>query len=337
MTLAPEKEVEAATVVTEQPPVQGAPKAPRPPRGPRPPKPPKPPRRPPSAAIVYAPLTPVQVFARSSFALVAILVLGFVADIALLSGVQHASSQQQLLNTYREQLAEGTAPVSEGDVDDHLLADGVPVGIIRIPAIGVDEVIVEGTSAGDLMAGPGHRRDTVLPGQEGTSVLFGRAAAYGGPFGRIESLQPGDAFSVLTGQGLMEFEVIGVRYAGDPAPPDPEAGESRLVLVTARGPAFAPSGVAYLDAQLVGDAKPQGARQTTGASLLPSHRALATDLTTVWALIFALQFLLLVEAAAVWVIPRIGGRKAWIVFAPLALLGGLWVSTQLVLLLPNLL
>jgi len=311
--------------------------APRGSKPPRPPQPPRPPRRAPKAAAVYAPLTPMQVFARTSFALLAILVLGFVADVTLLSRLQHGASQQELMNTFREQLSEGTAPVSEGDVDDHLLVDGAPVALIEIPQLGIHEVVVEGTSAGALMNGPGHRRDTVLPAQEGDSVIMGRAAAFGGPFAGIEKLQPGDRFTVLTGQGRFGFEVIGVRYAGDPEPPARRSGESRLVLTTARGLAFAPSGVAYVDTRLIVPAQERGTRQTTWASLPESHLPLATDTSTVWALVFALQFLLLVEAAAVWTIPRIGGRKAWIVFAPLALIGGLWAATQIVLLLPNLL
>ena len=37
---------------------------------------------------------------------------------------------------------------------------------MQIPAIGLhDVVIVEGTDSGDLRDGPGHRRDTPLPGQ----------------------------------------------------------------------------------------------------------------------------------------------------------------------------
>ena len=36
--------------------------------------------------------------------------------------------------------------------------------------------------------GPGHQRNTVLPGQEGTSVLMGRAATYGRPFADLTEL-----------------------------------------------------------------------------------------------------------------------------------------------------
>ena len=41
---------------------------------------------------------------------------------------------------------------------------GDPVGRIRIPEIGVSQVIVEGTDGGTLRKGPGHYPETPLPG-----------------------------------------------------------------------------------------------------------------------------------------------------------------------------
>jgi sortase A len=269
--------------------------------------------------------------------MLALVLLAFLVNIAALSHIQHAVAQQQLYNALKEQLADGTLPVSEGDIDDVLLRDGAPVALLEIPQIGVHEVVVEGSNSATLMSGPGHRRDTVLPGQAGVSVILGRVAAYGGPFSRIQELPPDSEFSVITGQGKQIFRTIGVRYAGDPTPPSIQSGESRLVLQSARGPAYIPSGVIYLDAELVGDAEDRGARQTTFASLPESNLALGVDTSTLWALVFALQYLIVVEVALLLTTPRIGGRKAWIVFVPLASIGGLWVATQLVLLLPNLL
>jgi sortase A len=307
------------------------------PRGTRPPRPPKVPKRMPRSLMPLVPLTPGQIFARSALALVAALFFAFAANLMVLSHLQHLVAQQQLTDAYREQLAAGTAPVSEGAFDDTLLPDGAPVAILQIPSIGVNEVVVEGTSSADTKSGPGHRRDTVLPGQEGISVIMARQAAYGGPFSRIQELAPGEEFSVLTGQGVQTFSVIGVRYAGDPAPPNPTAGESRLLLETARGPAFIPSGVARVDAQLVSETQPAGARQTAYSTLPVEDRELATDMTTIWALVFALQFFVVAEIAAVWSYRRIGAQKMWVVFVPVMFLAGLLVADQVTRLLPNLL
>jgi sortase A len=51
------------------------------------------------------------------------------------------------------------------------LADGAPIGRIRIDRLGLDEIIVEGTSDAALRAGPGHLRGTPLPGEAGNSVV----------------------------------------------------------------------------------------------------------------------------------------------------------------------
>ncbi|TFC80948.1 sortase [Cryobacterium sp. TMT1-21] len=274
---------------------------------------------------------------RTALTIVAVLIFGFLAHLTIFGQVQHFVSQQQLTNSLRAELAQGTAPVSEGTVDRVLLAAGAPVALIDIPAIGVHEVVVEGTDSGTLRAGPGHRRDTVLPGQAGYSVIMGRAAAYGGPFARLQELRPGQQFTVITGQGRQKFSVLGVRYAGDPMPAPLGAGKSRLVLETARGPAFVPSGIARVDAELVSETKPAGTRATTFVTLPAVDRELATDTETVWALVFALQFLLLVELAAVWAYRRVGLRKTWTVFLPVVTVGGLFVADQVVRLLPNLL
>lgn len=308
-------------------------------RVPKPPKPPKPPKRAPRAPRVLEPLTQRKLLLRSCLALVSALLIAFVLNVTVLSQIQHLVSQQQLSNAFREQLMAGTVPVSEGDFNGSLVADGAPLALLSIPVLGVNEVIVEGSSAAVLKNGPGHRRDTVLPGQAGVSVIMGRAAAFGGPFARIQELAPGDRFTVRTAQGNQVFQVIGVRYAGDPAPAPapPAAGQSRLVFETARGAAFAPDGVARVDAQLVGAAKPAGIRQTTFTALPAQDRAMSTDTSTVWALVFALQFLVVVEIGAVWAFRRIGAQKTWVVFIPLTILAALLAANQVTILLPNLL
>lgn len=320
------------TVVIPRPP-----SATRPPKPPRAPRVPKPPRRAPRAPRAPQPLTQSQVIARGLFGILAAMLLTFALNVTAFSQIQHLVAQQQLSNEFIQELANGTAPVSEGDYNGALLADGAPIGVIDIPAVGVHEIISEGTSADTMKSGPGHRRDTVLPGQVGVSVVFGRAAAYGGPFGRIQELAPGDRFTVRTGQGQETFSVIGVRYAGDPAPSAPTGSQSRLILESARGAAFIPSGIAYVDAQAVGSALPAGVRQTSYLALPQPDHAMATDNSTVWALVFALQFLLAVEIAAVWCYRRVGAQKTWVVFVPLTLLAALCVTNQVTILLPNLL
>ncbi|MCU1480289.1 MAG: sortase [Subtercola sp.] len=282
------------------------------------------------------PLGPIQTVLRGVLLLVAAMLFAFAANLTILSHVQHFVAQQQQLNELRVEAAAGTLPVSEATFDEKLVPDGAPVGFIDIPSINVHEVISEGTSGDVLKSGPGHRRDSVLPGQAGISTVMGRAAAFGGPFSRIQELAPGDTFTVVTGQGTQRFAVIGVRYSGDPVPTF-RGGTSRLTLITARGLAYVPTAVAYVDAELTSQVQPAGARQTTFLALPARDTTMATDTSTLWALVFALQFLLAVEIGAVWAFRRIGAQKTWVVFAPLSILAALYVSNQMILLLPNLL
>lgn len=323
MTTSPPAERQATRAITSE-------------EGTRPRNPPRRPRRPPRPRLLLAPLTHAQLLVRGALVMVTVVTLGFVANMVGLSQLQHLISQQELRSDFSGQLTAGTAPVSEGDFAGVLLDDGVPVARIQIPAIGVNEIVVEGTTSGDLAKGPGHRRDSVLPGQVGTSVILGRATAYGGPFGRIQELPPGETISVVTGQGESLFKVKGVRYAGDPMPAAVTPGQSRLVLVSARGAPYAPSGVVRVDADLVSTVQAPGARQTSFAALPGSQRELGSDFSTLWALVFALQFLLLAEAAAAYFWRRVGSAKTWVVFAPVLLLAGLITADQITRLLPNL-
>jgi LPXTG-site transpeptidase (sortase) family protein len=283
------------------------------------------------------PLTPQTKLLRRLLVVLSALLLSIVLGLVVVGPIRHLVAQQQLSDTFRAQLEEGTAPVSEGDYKGELLPDGAPVAIIDIPRLGVHEVVVEGTDSEATQMGPGHRRDTSLPGQVGESVIMGRAAGYGGPFARIQELAPGDEFTIITGQGEHTFEVIGLRYAGDPAPPRLTAGQSRVILTTARGVPFVPAGIARVDAQLVSDAQPRGQRLTNFLTLPQADREMRGDSTMAWALVFALQLLIVVEIAAVWAYRTVGPRRTWIVFAPLTLFAGLWVTGEIVRLLPNLL
>ncbi len=87
-------------------------------------------------------------------------------------------------------------------------ADGQPVGIIEIPKIGLERVIVQGVSKADLKKGPGHYPGTPLPGQAGNSGIAGHRTTYGAPFNRIDELSPGDQVLITTPQGRFTYKVI---------------------------------------------------------------------------------------------------------------------------------
>ncbi|MEI7886059.1 MAG: class E sortase [Actinomycetes bacterium] len=94
--------------------------------------------------------------------------------------------------------APATAPPPEGE----------PVGVITIPKIDLQRIIVEGVAKPDLKKGPGHYPGTPLPGQAGNSAIAGHRTTYGAPFNRIDELEPGDEIKVGTPQGEFTYVVI---------------------------------------------------------------------------------------------------------------------------------
>lgn len=86
-------------------------------------------------------------------------------------------------------------------------ADGQPVGLLQIPKIGVDKVIVEGTNTTDLRQGPGHYAGTPLPGQPGNAAIAGHRTTYGAPFYNLNEMAIGDPVVVTTTQGVFTYKV----------------------------------------------------------------------------------------------------------------------------------
>jgi sortase A len=214
---------------------------------------------------------------------------------------------------------------------------GAPVALLNAPRAGLrDTVVVEGTSGGDLLAGPGHLSNTPLPGQAGNAVLLGKAATAGAPFSRVTDLRRGDSITVRTGQGLFHYRVRGHLVNGGRLPRIP-ATSGFLVLGTSAGSgAFAslsPSHVVYVYARLVGSAKPapHGRPHTVPSSQLPGHNDPgAWPFVALWTIA-----LLAASAACWWLWSYWGLLRTWIIGAPV-LFALLWAfSDEAMRLLPN--
>jgi sortase A len=87
------------------------------------------------------------------------------------------------------------------------LDPGDAVGRIMMPSIGVSEVFVEGTGAGDLRSGPGHYPATPLPGERGTVAIAGHRTTYGAPFRRVDQLDDGDRIELRMPYGRFVYRV----------------------------------------------------------------------------------------------------------------------------------
>jgi sortase A len=87
------------------------------------------------------------------------------------------------------------------------LEPGDPMGRIVMPSIGVSDVFVEGTGAGDLRTGPGHYPATPLPGERGTVAIAGHRTTYGAPFHDVDDLERGDRIELRMPYGRFVYRV----------------------------------------------------------------------------------------------------------------------------------
>ena len=248
--------------------------------------------------------------------------------VVVLSGVQEGRVQHQLLAKFREEVVEGTIPVGSH------IPQGEPVATIRIPRLHVrDLVVVEGTASSDLESGPGHRRDSPLPGEAGTAFVLGRSATFGAPFGQIAHLKAGDAIDVTTGEGSFTFIVDTLRRPGAPLTAfDP--GAARLTLATSEATVGGVRQVLYVDATLKGS--PLTSTDGPLHSLPAAEQQMSGDPGAWLTIVTWLEGLVVAVIAFAWLRVRWGLLPTVLVGAPV-LVAALWgVAGASVQLLPNL-
>ncbi|MTD45618.1 sortase [Conexibacter sp. W3-3-2] len=116
--------------------------------------------------------------------------------------------------------------------------EGRAVARLRIPAIGVDKVVVQGTDAASLRRGPGIYDRSPFPGVPGTTAIAGHRTTYGAPFRHVDQLDRGDRMIVEMPYGTFTYRVQRTRIV---TPQDvsvlESTGTDRLVL-TACHPLF---------------------------------------------------------------------------------------------------
>lgn len=267
----------------------------------------------------------------STFTMIAVVSLWFLLQVLVLGGFSEARDQHLLYSQFRGELAAATAPTGP------VVPPGDPVAVLTIPHLGLSQVVVEGTASGDLLAGPGHRRDTVLPGQRGVSLLYGRSGTYGAPFGRITGLQQGDQIVVQTAQARTVFEVDGVRRAGDPLPQPPTGDQARLTLVTAEGSgpfrALTAGHAVYVDATA---AKGQPYPPGRPVAVPDSERAMAVETSALPVLALALALLVALTLAVTAACHRWSRALVWVVASPVAIALAWFTTDSVMRLLPNL-
>jgi sortase A len=255
--------------------------------------------------------------------LTAALLLGWAVYAFGFSRLQEQHSQADLYRTLAGELGQATAPVGPA-------ADGAPVAIMDIPAIGLHQtVVVEGTTGSDLARGPGHLRYTVLPGQPGVSTLLGRRGTFGAPFAELPRLRLGDKISFTTGQGTFTYTV---NAFGQGSKPVMDSFPNRLVLATGDS-TWIPTRVIYVGARLDGAPTDASGQRGTKTDL---DKPLSSD-TDAWPALQLWALALALAVAATVVLAVAGNRRAVYLSTAPVLAALLWcVYENATVLLPNL-
>jgi sortase A len=118
-----------------------------------------------------------------------------------------------------------------------LIDSGQAFGVLQIPKLGVNEVVIEGANSANLRSGPAIARSATLPGQVGSLVVFGHREVYGGPFRNLPQLRQGDPIflEARNKAPVIQYAVDSVYRQVDgttPTIPVANVGSATLVLVT---------------------------------------------------------------------------------------------------------
>lgn len=84
-----------------------------------------------------------------------------------------------------------------------------PIARIRIPTIGVKQIVVEGVSLDDLAWGPGHYPSSSPPGGAGVTAIAGHRTGWGSPFIDLDKLRPGQRVLIDTPEATYVYEMTG--------------------------------------------------------------------------------------------------------------------------------
>jgi sortase A len=84
---------------------------------------------------------------------------------------------------------------------------GKALGVIEIPRIQLEKVIVQGANPEQLAKGPGHIPSTTMPGQPGTFGISGHRTTHGAPFYRLNELSRGDTITIVTRYAIYTYKV----------------------------------------------------------------------------------------------------------------------------------
>jgi sortase A len=152
-------------------------------------------------------------------------VLRFVASVMMVSGTLLIADALITL-LWQEPISAYVADQHQGDLKQAFFdpprrvvhrrpLKGDAIAQIRIPSIGVDDYVVEGTDIDSLRKGPGHYPETPLPGEPGTTAIAGHRTTYGAPFRHIDEVKRGQPITIDMPDGRFIYRVQETKVVDD--------------------------------------------------------------------------------------------------------------------------
>jgi len=139
--------------------------------------------------------------------------------------------QERIQTRLDEQIA---SPELQQAYKERKIETGDSLTRIKIPALDLDTVVVEGITPSALRAGAGHYPQTPLPCEGGNVSIAGHRTTFGRPFGNVDQLKPGDTIELTTPIGGCVYQVSRAPFVVEPSELSviEPTGERSLTLTT---------------------------------------------------------------------------------------------------------
>ena len=140
------------------------------------------------------------------------------------TAVVNKLEQRELAKDFERRIEEGRGRALAVDTSAEELRESLPlaaaawrkrsqrgdaVARLRIPALGVDEIVVNGTDTGSLKRGPGRYLGSAMPGEGKLVYIAGHRTTYGAPFSHIDRLDRGDRVFLELPYATIEYAITG--------------------------------------------------------------------------------------------------------------------------------
>ena len=256
--------------------------------------------------------------------LLGIVVISFVVYQLLVTSLTTSRQQRELAAQMREKLTLAKAIIAATPENEEPAlglenaAAGDPIAVLRIPALGVERVVVEGTGSGETELGPGHHRGSSRPGWPGNALILGRRTTYGHPFRDLNKLSKGDDLVVTTQQGRFVYVVdrVGVLLKGEPDVTARVIGRKPTLTLATAHPPYRASERLLVEATLKGNPVDVPSGYEHPSDLRPDESGVDRD-SRAWAGVLGWgQLLLIAVAAAALLYRRYPRWTVWLLTTP---------------------